>query len=158
LFHSRQNHKSKNVIYSLGTSHRRWVAGELVKRGWQVIHIIERGKVWIPRRKHLQCCDDRMDSRGAGGPACRQAGQTPKSLGLRIIRSLREAFVVIENEVFIGLRAPGVNPQAVPPCLRRSACPPQGFPLCGRMFKVWRRGFAQAGLNLSPLACLPLWI
>jgi uncharacterized protein (DUF488 family) len=48
--------------------HRRWVAGELVKRGWQVIHIIERGKVWIPRRKHLQCCDDRMDSRGAGRP------------------------------------------------------------------------------------------
>jgi uncharacterized protein (DUF488 family) len=28
--------------------HRRWVAGALVERGWQVIHIIEQGKVWIP--------------------------------------------------------------------------------------------------------------
>ena len=36
--------------------------------------------------------------------------QTPKSLGLRIIRSLRENFVVNENEVFIGLGAAGVNP------------------------------------------------
>jgi len=51
-----------------------------------------------------------MDSRGAGGPAYRQAGQTPKSLGLRIIGSLRETFVVNENEVFIGLGASGVNP------------------------------------------------
>ncbi len=39
-----------------------------------------------------------------------QAGQTPKSLGLRIIRSLRETFVVNENEVIIGLGAPGANP------------------------------------------------
>jgi hypothetical protein len=39
-----------------------------------------------------------------------QAGQTPKSLGLRIIRRLREMFVVSENEVFIGLGTSGVNP------------------------------------------------
>jgi len=39
-----------------------------------------------------------------------QADQTPKSLGLRIIRRLRETFVVNENEVFIGLGASGVNP------------------------------------------------
>jgi hypothetical protein len=39
-----------------------------------------------------------------------QADQTPKSLGLRIIRSLRETFVVNENEVIIGLGASGVNP------------------------------------------------
>ena len=71
-----------------------------------------------PPRKHLQFRDERMDSRGVGGPAYRprsrpragQAGQTPKSLGLRIIRSLRETFVVNENEVFIGLGASGVNP------------------------------------------------
>ncbi len=39
-----------------------------------------------------------------------QADQTSKSLGLRIIRRLRETFVVNENEVFIGLEASGVNP------------------------------------------------
>ena len=39
-----------------------------------------------------------------------QADQTPKSLGLRIIRRLRETFVVNENEVFIGLGVSGVNP------------------------------------------------
>jgi len=39
-----------------------------------------------------------------------QAGQTPKSLGLRNIRRLRETFVFNENEVFIGLGASGVNP------------------------------------------------
>jgi len=39
-----------------------------------------------------------------------QADQTPKSLGLRIIGSLRETFVVNENEVFIVLGASGVNP------------------------------------------------
>jgi hypothetical protein len=39
-----------------------------------------------------------------------QADQTPKSLGLRIIRSLRETFVVNENEVFISLGASGINP------------------------------------------------
>jgi hypothetical protein len=60
--------------------------------------------------KHLQFREARMDSRGAGGPAYRQAGQTPKSLGLRIIRGLRETFVVNENEVFIGLGASGVSP------------------------------------------------
>jgi hypothetical protein len=44
-----------------------------------------------------------------------QADQTPKSLGLRIIRSLRETFVVNENEVFIGLGASGVNPKRCRP-------------------------------------------
>ena len=39
-----------------------------------------------------------------------QAEQTPKSLGLRIIRRLRETFVVNENEVFIGFGASGVYP------------------------------------------------
>ena len=39
-----------------------------------------------------------------------QADQTPKSLGLRIIRSLRETFVVNENKVIISLGADGINP------------------------------------------------
>ena len=29
--------------------HRRWIAKELQQRGWNVIHIIDKGKVWIPR-------------------------------------------------------------------------------------------------------------
>ncbi len=29
--------------------HRRWIARELHKRGWNVIHIIEKGKEWIPK-------------------------------------------------------------------------------------------------------------
>jgi uncharacterized protein (DUF488 family) len=29
--------------------HRRWIARELGRRGWQVIHIIDKGKVWIPK-------------------------------------------------------------------------------------------------------------
>jgi len=28
--------------------HRKWIARELQKRGWQVEHIIDKGKVWIP--------------------------------------------------------------------------------------------------------------
>lgn len=28
--------------------HRRWVAKKLTERGWKVIHIIEKGKIWIP--------------------------------------------------------------------------------------------------------------
>lgn len=28
--------------------HRKWIARELSKRGWQVEHIIDKGKVWIP--------------------------------------------------------------------------------------------------------------
>ena len=44
-----------------------------------------------------------------------QADQTPKSLGLRIIRSLRETSLGNENEVFIGLGVSGVNLKAVPP-------------------------------------------
>jgi hypothetical protein len=45
----------------------------------------------------------------------RQADQTPKYLGLRIIRHLRETFIVNGNEVFIGLGAFGVDLLAVPP-------------------------------------------
>lgn len=33
--------------------HRRWVAAKLMQRGWKVIHIIERGRVWIPDREGL---------------------------------------------------------------------------------------------------------
>lgn len=29
--------------------HRRWIARELHKRGWQVEHIIDKGKVWAPK-------------------------------------------------------------------------------------------------------------
>ncbi len=28
--------------------HRRWIARELSKHGWKVIHIIDKGKEWIP--------------------------------------------------------------------------------------------------------------
>ncbi|MDP1758866.1 MAG: DUF488 domain-containing protein [Thermodesulfovibrionales bacterium] len=28
--------------------HRRWISRELHRRGWQVEHIIDKGKVWIP--------------------------------------------------------------------------------------------------------------
>jgi len=38
-----------------------------------------------------------------------QADQTPKSLGLRIIRNLRGTFLVNGNEVFIDLGASGFN-------------------------------------------------
>ncbi|OGW38513.1 MAG: hypothetical protein A2Y97_00575 [Nitrospirae bacterium RBG_13_39_12] len=29
--------------------HRKWIAREMQKRGWEVEHIIDKGKVWIPR-------------------------------------------------------------------------------------------------------------
>ncbi|MEW6418735.1 MAG: DUF488 domain-containing protein [Nitrospirota bacterium] len=29
--------------------HRKWIARELHKRGWEIEHIIEKGKVWIPK-------------------------------------------------------------------------------------------------------------
>ena len=29
--------------------HRRWIARELHRRGWQVEHIIDKGKVWLPK-------------------------------------------------------------------------------------------------------------
>ncbi len=29
--------------------HRRWIAEELMERGWEVIHILEEGRVWIPK-------------------------------------------------------------------------------------------------------------
>lgn len=31
--------------------HRRWIARELQKRGWRVEHIIDKGRVWVPRQK-----------------------------------------------------------------------------------------------------------
>lgn len=32
--------------------HRRWVSRELVQRGWQVIHLLGGGKVWVPKGHH----------------------------------------------------------------------------------------------------------
>ncbi len=29
--------------------HRRWIAEELRERGWEVIHMIEEGRVWVPK-------------------------------------------------------------------------------------------------------------
>ncbi len=29
--------------------HRRWIARELHKRGWHIEHIIDKGKVWVPK-------------------------------------------------------------------------------------------------------------
>ena len=29
--------------------HRKWIARELHKRGWDVEHIIDKGKVWVPK-------------------------------------------------------------------------------------------------------------
>jgi uncharacterized protein (DUF488 family) len=29
--------------------HRKWIARELYNRGWEVKHIIDKGKVWIPK-------------------------------------------------------------------------------------------------------------
>jgi uncharacterized protein (DUF488 family) len=31
--------------------HRRWVARKLIERGWKVIHIIEKGRVWVPQKE-----------------------------------------------------------------------------------------------------------
>jgi uncharacterized protein (DUF488 family) len=31
--------------------HRRYVAERLSQRGWKVIHIIEKGRIWIPRKR-----------------------------------------------------------------------------------------------------------
>jgi uncharacterized protein (DUF488 family) len=31
--------------------HRRWVVGKLVESGWDIIHIIERGKIWVLKIK-----------------------------------------------------------------------------------------------------------
>ncbi len=33
--------------------HRRWVAEKLMERGWKVIHIIERGRLWIPKQRRV---------------------------------------------------------------------------------------------------------
>ena len=29
--------------------HRKWISRELKKRGWEVDHIIDKGKLWVPR-------------------------------------------------------------------------------------------------------------
>jgi len=29
--------------------HRRWISREMHKRGWEVVHIIDKGKVWAPK-------------------------------------------------------------------------------------------------------------
>jgi len=29
--------------------HRKWIARELHKRGWEIEHIIDKGKVWVPK-------------------------------------------------------------------------------------------------------------
>jgi uncharacterized protein (DUF488 family) len=29
--------------------HRRWIARELHRRGWQIEHIIDKGKLWVPK-------------------------------------------------------------------------------------------------------------
>ena len=29
--------------------HRKWIAQELHRRGWEIEHIIDKGKVWVPR-------------------------------------------------------------------------------------------------------------
>ncbi len=29
--------------------HRKWISRELHKRGWQVEHIIDKGKIWVPK-------------------------------------------------------------------------------------------------------------
>ena len=29
---------------------RRWISGQLIEKGWKVIHIIEKGKIWVPRK------------------------------------------------------------------------------------------------------------
>ena len=31
--------------------HRRWISWQLIQRGWNVIHIIEKGKVWVPKKR-----------------------------------------------------------------------------------------------------------
>ena len=87
-----------------------WTGSELPVAGEAALSTfyVQQG-IYPEFRKHLQFRDDKIDSRGASGPAYRQAGQTPKSLGLRIIRRLRETFVVNENEVFVGLGASGVH-------------------------------------------------
>src|SRR4030043_1127366 len=72
-------------------------------------------------RKHFQFRDDKMDSRGAGGP-------DSEIFRMRIIRNIRETFVVNENEVFYWSWSVGSQP------------------------------LSGAALNLSPLARPPLWI
>jgi len=31
--------------------HRRWVSRKLIQKGWQVIHIIEEERIWVPKRE-----------------------------------------------------------------------------------------------------------
>jgi len=30
--------------------HRKWVSGKLIQKGWQVVHIIEKERIWIPKK------------------------------------------------------------------------------------------------------------
>jgi uncharacterized protein (DUF488 family) len=29
--------------------HRQWIARKLIQQGWKVVHIIEKGRVWVPK-------------------------------------------------------------------------------------------------------------
>lgn len=46
---------SKNSVFVCAEKfswkcHRRWIARELQRRGWQVVHIIEKDKIWLPAK------------------------------------------------------------------------------------------------------------
>ena len=43
--------------------HRRFIAAALEEHGWQVIHIIDPGRTWLPREKEVR------DEKSAGGQA-----------------------------------------------------------------------------------------
>ncbi len=34
--------------------HRKWIARELFRRGWKVEHIIDKGRVWIPKQLDIK--------------------------------------------------------------------------------------------------------
>jgi hypothetical protein len=31
--------------------HPPWRAGKLIGKGWKIIHLIEKGKIWIPQKR-----------------------------------------------------------------------------------------------------------
>ena len=31
--------------------HRRWIADQLNQKGWDVVHIIEKGRIWVPQQR-----------------------------------------------------------------------------------------------------------
>jgi uncharacterized protein (DUF488 family) len=41
----------KDSARFLWKCHRRFIAGELIQEGWKVVHSIEKGRVWIPRKR-----------------------------------------------------------------------------------------------------------